>query len=121
MIGLMKPDRTDLVVARNLRRFRALRGMSQKGLADKVGLTFQQIQKYENGTSAIGSGRIRQICAALDVTPDNLFGLDGDAAVPPLSDRAIRAAVALDRIADPRLQRAVVMLILALAGEPDEG
>jgi transcriptional regulator with XRE-family HTH domain len=46
---------------------RVMLGMSQTKLGDALGLTFQQIQKYENGTNRIGAGRLYQIAAILQV------------------------------------------------------
>jgi hypothetical protein len=48
--------RNDEAVAHNLRRFRIARGLSQTELGNAVGVTFQQIQKYENGKNAIAPG-----------------------------------------------------------------
>jgi transcriptional regulator with XRE-family HTH domain len=47
--------------------------MSQSDLAEKVGITFQQIQKYEKGTNRIGSSRMSQIAGALGVQPPYFF------------------------------------------------
>jgi transcriptional regulator with XRE-family HTH domain len=68
------PLRNDETVTRNLRHFRIARGLSQTALGDAVGVTFQQIQKYEKGTNAVASGRLRQICEVLGVAPAEMFG-----------------------------------------------
>jgi len=53
-------------------------GMSQSALADSLGITFQQVQKYEKGTNRIGVTRLTQIAAALETTVDFfLFGAPG--------------------------------------------
>ena len=68
-----KPDarRTDPVVSHvgsRLRLRRTLLGMSQERLGDSVGLTFQQIQKYERGLNRIGSSRLYEFCKAFRIS-----------------------------------------------------
>lgn len=61
------PDPIDVHVGSRVRMQRTLRGMTQHVLGDAIGLTFQQIQKYERGTNRIGSSRLFQISQFLDV------------------------------------------------------
>lgn len=61
------PDLTDKHVGERLRVRRSLLGMSQEKLAEAIGLTFQQIQKYERGTNRISAGRLYQFSKILDV------------------------------------------------------
>ena len=63
----------DLRVGQNLRRVRTKRGVSQTLLADKVGITFQQIQKYEKGTNRISASMMHDIAEALNVDIITLF------------------------------------------------
>jgi transcriptional regulator with XRE-family HTH domain len=56
-------------VGGRLRLRRILLGLTQEKLAEAVGLTFQQIQKYEKGLNRIGAGRLYQFCRVLDVPP----------------------------------------------------
>ena len=60
-------DAVDSLVGRNIRILRLDRGMSQTELGHRLGVTFQQVQKYENGTNRIGSGRLFKI--------GNVFGV----------------------------------------------
>jgi transcriptional regulator with XRE-family HTH domain len=60
-------DQTDILVGKRIRAYRLGLGMSQTALAEKVGVTFQQIQKYEKGTNRVGSGRLKRIATALGV------------------------------------------------------
>lgn len=66
-------DVVDLYVGRRLKLLRRRNHMSQKDLADRLGITFQQIQKYEKGLNRLPAGRMLSICFALDVTPNDLF------------------------------------------------
>jgi len=69
----------DVLVGQRVRAYRLARQMSQSALADKVGVTFQQIQKYEKGTNRIGSSRLDRIATVLGVGITALFAeRDGD-------------------------------------------
>ena len=113
------PLRNDETVARNLRRFRIARGLSQTELGNAVGVTFQQIQKYEKGTNAVAPGRLRQICEILGVAPADMFGsqpkIDGES-IPVMTPWAYRTLLALDRIGSERVRRSISALIEDLAG-----
>ena len=61
------PDSRDVEVGRRVRMFRLQKGLSQEKLGDALGLTFQQVQKYEKGTNRIASGRLRAIAEALEL------------------------------------------------------
>src|SRR5258707_6152335 len=63
----------DVHVGTRLRQRRALLGMSQTALANTVGLTFQQVQKYECGSNRISSSRIFEFAKALDVPVSHFF------------------------------------------------
>jgi transcriptional regulator with XRE-family HTH domain len=61
------PDPVDVHVGQRLRIRRSLLGLSQEKLAESIGLTFQQIQKYERGMNRISAGRLYQFSKILDV------------------------------------------------------
>ena len=63
----------DVSVGRRLRDRRTLLGLSQSTLAESVGLTFQQIQKYERGTNRISASRLYQFSCLLEVDIDYFF------------------------------------------------
>ena len=62
----------DVEIGRKIRALRLERGLSQSGLADGIGLTFQQVQKYEKGTNRVSAGRLQRIADMLD-TPVMFF------------------------------------------------
>ncbi len=68
-----KLNSDDLVIGHNLRRLRLARGMSQMAVAEGLGLTFQQVQKYEKGRNRLSGSRMVQICNLLGCAPDELF------------------------------------------------
>ena len=62
-----KPNPVDVHVGSRIRLRRTLLGMSQEKLGKAIGLTFQQVQKYERGTNRVGSGRLYQLAKVLSV------------------------------------------------------
>lgn len=83
----------DVHVGKRIRHRRWMIGMTQQQLAEKVGIKFQQIQKYETGANRVSASRLWDIAHALDVPVSFCFeGLEGDAVVP--------AAVAGDILGD---------------------
>jgi transcriptional regulator with XRE-family HTH domain len=57
----------DIEIGRKIRALRLERGLSQSGLADGIGLTFQQVQKYEKGANRVSAGRLQRIAELLNV------------------------------------------------------
>ncbi len=68
-----RADTIDAYAAARLRQRRALLGFSQEKLADAVGVTFQQVQKYENGSNRISASRLFQFSKILNVDPNYFF------------------------------------------------
>ena len=66
----------DKSVGRNIRVRRLAAGMSQEELGEKLGVTFQQVQKYEKGTNRVGSGRLYEIAELFDIPVKSFF--DGE-------------------------------------------
>ena len=63
----------DIHVGRRLREVRKHRRLSQGQLAQSIGITFQQIQKYERGTNRISASKLWEVCSVLDITIESLF------------------------------------------------
>jgi len=68
-----QPHPVDVHVGYRVRLRRTLLGMSQQKLAEAIGLTFQQVQKYEQGANRIGSSRLYQLSKVLDTPIANFF------------------------------------------------
>ena len=66
-MGDRRRDTVDTLVGQNIRIIRQDRGMSQTELGRKIDVTFQQVQKYENGTNRVGSGRLFKIASTFGV------------------------------------------------------
>lgn len=91
----------DAHVGRKIREARVLRGMSQSDVARGLGMSFQQVQKYETGANRISASRLYELSTLLDVPIQNFFeGVTEDTSEPPnpLDARTARAARDLSRI-----------------------
>ena len=71
--GKRKPNSVDVHVGRRVRLRRTLLGMTQTSLGEAIGLTFQQVQKYERGTNRISSSRLYELSRVLDVPVEFFF------------------------------------------------
>ena len=100
-------------------------GLSQTALAERVGVSFQQIQKYETGINRISASRLHQIALALGAEPGSFFpGRDSSATesavptatLPPAASPAGRLADAYSRIPQRKARQALVVLAECLAG-----
>jgi transcriptional regulator with XRE-family HTH domain len=67
------PNAIDVEVGARIKLTRKLQGMSQQILAEALGITFQQVQKYEKGVNRVGASRLSQIATALDVPVSYFF------------------------------------------------
>ena len=118
-----QPDALDIKVGIKVRALRLERQMSQEKLGDALGLTFQQVQKYEKGTNRISAGRLQRIAAILEV-PVSVFFADtkpsaaGTESLFDLVDTgsALRLLRAYSRIPSPALKRALTALAEEIAG-----
>jgi transcriptional regulator with XRE-family HTH domain len=96
--------------------------MSQGELAGKIGVTFQQVQKYEKGTNRVGASRLSRIASVLGVSVGELFESSENksaAAKSPLrllAERdALRVLKAFSRTTNPRVRRAITKLLESVA------
>ncbi len=107
----------DLFVGAKLREFRTAHGMSQQSVASQIGVTFQQLQKYERGTNRISASKLWALAKIFRVGVSAFFeGIDTDEEPAPLLDRAGESMLrAYRRIEDPNLRRKAAGLVRALA------
>jgi transcriptional regulator with XRE-family HTH domain len=119
--GARRIEPHDVEVGRRIRVRRLERQMSQTELANQLGVTFQQVQKYEKGINRVGAARLQRIADALDV-PISFFFTTGDRssqqeAVMPFLEtaHAVRLMRAYSRISDPAIQRSVLDLVERIA------
>jgi transcriptional regulator with XRE-family HTH domain len=118
------PHDIDAVVGARVKAARLSKGVSQAALAQRVGLTFQQIQKYERGDNRISASKLVQIAGALSVLPmEFLSGLE-DSAATSFDFSLFQASGAMDLLVafgalSPREQRALLRLARDLADVGD--
>jgi transcriptional regulator with XRE-family HTH domain len=102
-----RADAYDVRLGKRVRTYRIGLGMTQSALAAKVGVTFQQIQKYENGTNRMASGRLKSVAAVLGLPISVLLDEDESGGNPkidgllaevlsqPYATRLLRAFLAI--------------------------
>jgi len=120
----------DIQVGNRVRIRRMLIGMSQERLGDLLGLTFQQVQKYEKGVNRIGAGRLFEMSRILNVPVDFFYegvnaqsgqpGTDGEG--PPVmefvsSGEGMQLSLAFMKIKDGKVRKRVLDLVKSLADE----
>jgi transcriptional regulator with XRE-family HTH domain len=130
------PHPVDIHVGSRVRMRRTLLGMSQEKLGEALGLTFQQVQKYERGANRIGASRLHQISTILDVpvafffedaptdggsgassAPTGMAEASAQAEFDPMAKRETLELVrAYYRISDPRVRKRIFELTKAVAG-----
>ena len=72
-MSVKRPDPVDIEVGHRIRIERLSRGLSQTALANQLGVTFQQVQKYEKGVNRVGAGRLTKIAEVLGVQVSTFF------------------------------------------------
>lgn len=121
----------DVQVGNRVRIRRMLIGMSQERLGDLLGLTFQQVQKYEKGVNRIGAGRLFEVARILNVPVDFFYeGLDAvqgsagvnDAENAPVmefvsSGEGLQLSLAFMKIKDSKVRKRVLDLVKSLSEE----
>lgn len=117
--------KTDVHIGRKVRERRVALGWSQSDLADRLGISFQQVQKYESGANRISGSRIWDIANVLQTPVSTFFeGLDGPSAAAETSaveeertfDRqTLELARAVNQIDDEQVKTQLIRLVKAFA------
>jgi len=134
--SLRKPARretndVDRFVGDRIRLYRSMIGMSQQKLAEKLGVTFQQLQKYERGENRIGAGRLLMVATALGVPITFLLDEEGfshrqenagldDLALRETARDAYSVGRAFSLISDPEVRRSITTLVRSLAQQAED-
>ena len=130
------PNPVDKHVGSRVRMRRLMLSLSQEKLGDALGLTFQQIQKYEKGTNRIGASRLQQISGILQVPvsfffegaprvggePKSMSGAPSPAFVSEFlaTSEGLALMKAFSDLKSAKLRRSIVHLVEQIAGEEDE-
>jgi transcriptional regulator with XRE-family HTH domain len=121
-----KPDSVDIEVGQRIKIQRLAAGLSQTELGESIGVTFQQVQKYEKGANRVGAGRLTQIARGLKIPVNSFFeGHDHiekvaqQGGVSPLSlithPHAFRLLQAYSTLTNGELRRSIVELVERVA------
>ncbi|MEJ5020776.1 helix-turn-helix transcriptional regulator [Ochrobactrum vermis] len=129
-----KPNPIDVHVGSRIRLRRNMLGLSQEKLGESLGITFQQIQKYEKGTNRVGASRLQAISSILNV-PVSFFFEDapGSSAQAGFaedneatyvvdflnSNEGVQLTRAFTKISDPKVRRKIIDLVKSLAADAD--
>jgi len=105
------PNPTDVHVGSRVRLRRNMMGLSQEKLGEALGLTFQQVQKYERGANRIGASRLHELSRIMDVPVQFFFDTTDPVRAAPLGGFAESAQEAFD--SDPLRRRDTVELVEA--------
>ena len=115
----------DIELGKRIRLRRVEQKISQAELGDKLGVSFQQVQKYEKGVNRVGAARLQLIATALDV-PVTFFYDDGDSKAREVesllfldSAFSLRLLRAYSKIKDQTVQRQLVSLMESIAANED--
>jgi transcriptional regulator with XRE-family HTH domain len=120
----------DGLVGERIRAHRMIRGLTQIALAEKLGLTFQQVQKYEKGINRVGAGRLLELADIFQVPIEALFPASATAVEPSqlkadeareiskfsFSAEGLGLCRAFLRIEDPKLRKTIIALVQELSG-----
>jgi transcriptional regulator with XRE-family HTH domain len=121
-------DPRDTEIGKRIRALRLERGLSQTELGNLLGVTFQQIQKYEKGANRVAAGRLQRVAEALEVPITFFYAGNTETNEAPETDTvdvglgfletagAVRLVRAFSRIQDPEMRRALVELTEKIAG-----
>ena len=118
----------DSIVGERIRRRRILAGLTQDQLGEALGVSYQQIQKYETGANRVSAGRLYLLSQKLDVSPSWFFdGLDtapetaDDEEMLSSSRLAIECVRNLSRIKDEKVRSAILTMIRTMAESDEAG
>jgi transcriptional regulator with XRE-family HTH domain len=125
-VAAKTPNPIDVHVGERIRMARTERKISRIALGEALGLTLQQIQKYEKGTNRIGASRLQRICAVLEIPVSFLFegtlgSSPGESCMPQdiidfmESEEGVRFVAAFERITDRKMRRGIVRLANRIA------
>lgn len=108
------PHPVDIHVGKRIKEIRTVRGMTQSNVAEHLGISFQQLQKYETGANRVSASRMFELSKLLNITPAFFFeGLEGQNydTMPPMDIETARIASALSSIKNKKLKNRINTLI----------
>jgi len=112
------PHPVDVHVGKRVKEIRTVRGLTQSNVASQLGISFQQLQKYETGANRVSASRMFELSKLLGVTPSFFFeGLEGESyeSMPAMDMETARIASVLSNITNEKLKRRIHTLISEIA------
>lgn len=109
---------TDIQIGQKIREFRLQAGVTQEKLAEELGITFQQIQKYERGVTKVNLGKLQQLAQAFKV-PVSAFFEEGSNNAFQLSDDEKQLLIAFRKIRSTAHRNSVLDIVAGLAKVKD--
>ncbi len=111
----------DIHVGKKIRQARLVRGLTQSGVAKQLGLSFQQLQKYETGFNRVSASKLFELSQLLDVTPSYFFeglatGIPDPQTTTLMDDQTAKAVQALASIQDEKVKNHLRSMIHEIAG-----
>lgn len=103
----------NIAIGKKIKELRLLAGLTQEGLAEELGVTFQQVQKYERAATKINLMRLQQIAVTLNIPVSSFFDASSYA-VSTLSEEESKLLKAFRRVS-PTLRSSVVDIVTGLA------
>lgn len=116
-------NRVDQQVGLSIKNRRQQRGVTQQELARALGISYQQVQKYENGTNRISAGRLYILAKALNITVGDFFSeIDqpfSSKSLAVTSEDVVLTAKELNAVRDPRVRNSIRALVRILGSDND--
>jgi len=127
MINQRKPDSLDIAAGQRIKVERVARRMSQTALAEGIGVSFQQVQKYENGLNRVGASRLNRIAEVLGIPVAAFFEANPSATLKDEDSKtsmvdmlgepgAVRVLRAFTQLPEGPVRRSVLNLLEKMAG-----
>jgi len=120
----VQEDELNITIGKNIRVRRALKGYSQEAVAKHLGITFQQVQKYEKGNNIISPFKLLQLCQLFDCGIEDFFrdpAQDKNALASVPGRRSLHLVQSFERLDSQQLQKRIGDLVHALADRPTLG
>ncbi len=118
------PHPVDIHVGQRIKEIRTVRGFTQSNVAEHLGISFQQLQKYETGANRVSASRMFELSKLLNVSPSFFFeGLEGEKyeTMPPMDMETARIASVLSSITNEKLKSRLNTLISEIARSDSAG
>jgi transcriptional regulator with XRE-family HTH domain len=121
-----QPDQVDIEVGQRIKIQRLTAGLSQTDLAEKIGVTFQQVQKYERGSNRVAIGRLTRIARTLKVSVNSFF--EGRDMIERVAQKGVKSPLMLitppyafrllqaySTLTDDELRRSIIEMVEGIA------